>query len=267
MQPDKVCRKCGAAKPLEQFPKSKGYVLNACKSCEAERKHSRAKSRRKKLDPESRREYKRLWARAHQEEARRYYAANAERIRERNASRSDARREVFKRHYAENAEHIKANSRKWNAENTERKQAYRKARAPEAREYARRWRENNPDKIKAKIQRLAAKTREYARRWRENNPDKVKAKTQRRNASKRGAKGSHTAAEWSALVERFHGYCVCCREHFGLEKLTADHVIPLSKGGSNFIANIQPLCGPCNYRKSDRHSTDYRKSFEAPLTS
>lgn len=35
-------------------------------------------------------------------------------------------------------------------------------------------------------------------------------------------------------------------------KITIDHIYPKSKGGSNTIDNYQPMCGPCNGRKSDK---------------
>jgi 5-methylcytosine-specific restriction endonuclease McrA len=68
-------------------------------------------------------------------------------------------------------------------------------------------------------------------------------------------RGHFTAPEWKALCEWFGNACLRCGS---TEKLSPDHVIPLSKGGMNDISNIQPLCLFCNYSKNNRNSNDYR---------
>lgn len=42
-----------------------------------------------------------------------------------------------------------------------------------------------------------------------------------------------------------------CRWCGALQMLTKDHVIPVSKGGPNVLANIQVLCRECNELKGD----------------
>ena len=41
-----------------------------------------------------------------------------------------------------------------------------------------------------------------------------------------------------------------CRQCGQTENLHFDHIIPVSKGGANTVANIQLLCGPCNRAKA-----------------
>lgn len=66
---------------------------------------------------------------------------------------------------------------------------------------------------------------------------------------KKNAKGSHTREEWQELIKQFKHTCPCCgRSELEIE-LTEDHIVPLSKGGSDYIDNIQPLCRCCNGKK------------------
>ena len=91
--------------------------------------------------------------------------------------------------------------------------------------------------------------------YQKKNPEKVKSYQATRRTRKTEAGGSFTASEWKSLCKQHHNKCLCCNRR---RKLTADHVIPVSKGGTSNIRNIQPLCGPCNSSKGTK-TTDYRK--------
>jgi len=70
--------------------------------------------------------------------------------------------------------------------------------------------------------------------------------------------GTHTAGEWFAKVRACQRRCQYCgRECLGwmLEK---DHVIPISRGGSDGIDNVVVACYPCNRGKSDMTVEEWR---------
>ena len=50
------------------------------------------------------------------------------------------------------------------------------------------------------------------------------------------------------LFKRYNYKCALC---YSREDLTIDHIIPLIKGGTNDLSNLQILCRHCNLRKRD----------------
>jgi 5-methylcytosine-specific restriction endonuclease McrA len=73
---------------------------------------------------------------------------------------------------------------------------------------------------------------------------------------KQQAEGSFTTQEWQELLARYGHQCLCCGSQ---SELVPDHVIPLSRGGSDWISNIQPLCRVCNCEKGTK-TIDYRQA-------
>lgn len=53
------------------------------------------------------------------------------------------------------------------------------------------------------------------------------------------------------LFRRDSNMCMYCGQNFTTKELTRDHVVPVSKGGSDVWENVVTSCRPCNHRKGN----------------
>jgi 5-methylcytosine-specific restriction endonuclease McrA len=116
-----------------------------------------------------------------------------------------------------------------------------------------------PELYKSKIEYHRQKGKKY----RTENPDKINGIARRKRAKKR-ANGWERYTE--AQVLELHGaVCHICGDPIDLSlprkigtegwemSLHIDHVIPISKGGPDTLANVKPAHGICNSRKRDKY--------------
>lgn len=160
-------------------------------------------------------------------------------------------------------EQRRAYQKQWRKNNVEKMRAYRNA-----------WKERNPDAPKIYYENNREHVIEKSTKWVHDNIDR--AREIRRCAFKRwfnklqsdpdkkgyykylctktyhkrkGAEGSYTYEQWSELLDKYNYACVGC---LSKENITVDHKLPLSRGGTNNIDNLQPLCMQCNLKKHNK---------------
>ena len=153
----------------------------------------------------------------------------------------------------------------WRINNPERAREtdknWRLAHPDEARQGVTEWHKANPEKRRehrAKYREThVEEIKQSKAEWVKNNLQKAVLYHQRRRALLAGNGGSYTEEEWEDLKASYNYRCLSCGRVEPEIKLTIDHVIPITLGGSNDITNIQPLCGSCNKRKGTQ-LIDYR---------
>jgi 5-methylcytosine-specific restriction endonuclease McrA len=91
-------------------------------------------------------------------------------------------------------------------------------------------------------------------------PEQRRAIGLRRRAREMGAAGNFTSAEWLELLTEYGHRCGYCGSDGPLQ---ADHRVPLSRGGTHYIVNILPACGPCNQRKHTLTESEFRARLTA----
>jgi 5-methylcytosine-specific restriction endonuclease McrA len=101
--------------------------------------------------------------------------------------------------------------------------------------------------------RNSERHRALTAQWKTENPERNKAISQARRAREQNADGAFTAEEYAEVLRRQKYRCAYCRADLRKTGDHADHVVALSKGGTNHISNIQACCPACNLKK---HASD-----------
>lgn len=110
------------------------------------------------------------------------------------------------------------------------------------REQSKAWRLANPERYK-----------KLTRDWRIRNRDKRRADKKARRAAKRKSLRSELM-----LAQRSR--CAYCRSKLD-SSAHLDHIIAVSKGGSNARSNFQLTCPTCNLSKSAKHPVDFAREI------
>ena len=65
------------------------------------------------------------------------------------------------------------------------------------------------------------------------------------------------------LLNKYNQKCAYCGCDLNYESLTADHIIPLHKNGTDNIENMNPACRSCNHYKSTYTTEQFREQIKA----
>jgi len=187
-----------------------------------------------------------------------------ERQKEWNRKNPEKARAISQRTYYKNREKIlqKAREKRRKEHNPnieksrERQRIYRAKNPDKTREYSAKYAKlkdiENPNRHAERYAREKEKLLSASKKWRKNNKERA-SEIQQKSSSRRRASIKHSAenytlAEIRDLRERSGKKCAFCGER---GRMTIDHIVPIAKGGSNGIRNIQFLCRLCNSKKCD----------------
>ena len=112
------------------------------------------------------------------------------------------------------------------------------------------WKNRKAGYLCKKCYNLYASIRYYLR------PETRKINNRNSVCKRNGIEGRYTIEEWKAKLEEYNYCCAYCGEEL-LDKITADHVIPITRGGTNYISNIVPACMHCNCSKHNKTAEEF----------
>lgn len=121
------------------------------------------------------------------------------------------------------------------------------------------WAIAHPEVNRLSAKRYAQSHPDHVSAWSRLNPHKAKTIKNRYRANKKQAVGGHTAVEVTSLYAEQQGQCAYCGIRL-FDEYQHDHVIPLSRGGSDYITNILLSCATCNQSKGNKSLSQWAET-------
>ena len=237
---EKICADCKLEKPVTDFGFVNGKPNCYCRKCKSRRDGEYRKKHSEKIKEKKRVEYQESSEKVRQR-SRDWYRANKEH------ACIVARKNVLRKR-----DYVLARQKEWYLRNKERILAkaseYRKINSFYISQWHAKWRSSN----KAKIASLN-------RRYYIANKDKCYRHSAIRRARKQNAEGGHTKADILRILAAQKCKCIVCRTN--IEKCyTVDHIVPLSRGGSDNPENLQMVCKSCNSKKGAKDPIEFMQA-------
>jgi 5-methylcytosine-specific restriction endonuclease McrA len=165
-----------------------------------------------------------------------YYDLNAEEVR----------RKARESHYL-NRDHNLARMKQYSNDNNEfigaRMSVYNEKNRDHRVEMAKEWHAENPER---------------ASEYRRQRSEAYAVHARNRRPRIKGNGGSHTAEDIGIILTQQGFRCAACGADVSDRNTRhVDHIVAISKGGSNWPENLQVLCAPCNLSKGDSSFEDF----------
>lgn len=100
--------------------------------------------------------------------------------------------------------------------------------------------------------------RAHGKKWRAAHPERVRYWNRITRAKRKEAEGTHSQKDIEYHWRQQGGECIYCSVSLE-ESYHVDHIIPLVRGGTNYVGNLQLLCPTCNMRKKAMLPVEFRR--------
>jgi 5-methylcytosine-specific restriction endonuclease McrA len=122
-------------------------------------------------------------------------------------------------------------------------------------EEKKKFRNDNRERLRKYQREHKVENNLRAKAWAKDNPVRHLAKSHKRRVLVQQNGGHFTSDDVKTQYEEQEGKCFYCDKK--LDKYHIDHLIPISRGGSNDKENICIACPECNFRKGNKTPEEF----------